>query len=141
MSGGDNYGQFEEDGDLWVEDATAPRPVDPYVEDGRLWSESADAPHSGTPYPSDLSNTDLNDVPPQWLDRNTIGVAGEAQAEADAGVLPVDTDGDGVSDAGEFVADTDPLDPEDHRSRGWTEDFDPALGGDPDLARPAILGD
>jgi len=116
-----------DDGVLWAESAE-------YAQDGQLWEHTP-----GAVPPGDLSNTDLPDVPPQWIDRNTIGLAGEAQAEADAGILPVDSDGDGVSDAGEFVADTDPLDPSDVRTFGLTEDYDPALGGDPDHNRPAII--
>lgn len=87
----------------------------------------------------DLGNTDLGDVPPEWLDPETIGLAGRAQAAADAGLAVADTDGDGVTDAGEFMDDTDPLDPTDARSKGWTEDFDPALGGIPDINQGAIL--
>jgi len=116
-----------DDGVLWAESAEL-------AEDGQLWEETP-----GLAQPADTSNTDLADVPPQWLDRNTIGVAGAAQAAADAGILPTDSDGDGVTDAGEFVADTDPLDPTDHRTLGLTEDYDPALGGDPEIDRPAII--
>jgi len=76
----------------------------------------------GGPFPE---NTDLNDIPPEWIDPATAQFAGEAQAAADAGADYEDTDGDGVTDAGEFVADTDPLNPLDHRSLGRTEDDDP----------------
>ena len=111
-----------EDGDLWAED--------PLAERARRGALRAD-----------LSNTDLGDVPPQWLDPATIGLASRAQAAADAGYPSEDTDGDGVTDAGELLDGTDPLDPTDVRTRGWTEDYDPALGGNPDLNLPAILDD
>lgn len=70
-------------------------------------------------------NTDLNDVPQQWIDPETAPLAGRAQALADSGAAIEDTDGDGVTDAGEFVADTDPLDPLNRRTLGVTEDIDP----------------
>lgn len=118
---------YSADGTLWADSAEL-------AEDGQLW-ESA----PGVAAPTGAGNTDLADVPPQWIDQNTIGEAGALQAEADAGMLPVDSDGDGVTDAGEFVADTDPLDADDVRTLGLTEDYDPALGGDPELNRPAII--
>lgn len=121
---------FADDGDLWADDAK-------YAGDGTLWEASEEARRVAGPI--DLGNTDLADVPQQWLDRNTIGEASAAQAAADAGLLPVDSDGDGVTDAGEFMADTDPLDAGDVRSLGRTEDFDPALGGDPEDNLPAII--
>ena len=86
-----------------------------------------------------LADTDLADVPREWLDPATINQAARAQAVADAGISLTDTDGDGVTDAGELMDGTDPLDPNDARSKGWTGDFDPALGGNPDLNQPAIL--
>lgn len=70
-------------------------------------------------------NTDLNDIPPQWIDPETAESAGSAQVLADSGIAIEDTDGDGVTDAGEFVADTDPLNPADYRTFGRTEDYDP----------------
>ena len=112
----------EEDADLWAEDTLAER-------------------ERRAALRTDLSNTDLGDVPVEWLDPATIGLASRAQAAADAGFPSLDTDGDGVSDAGEFLDGTDPLDPTDARTRGWTEDYDPALGGNPDLNQPAILDD
>lgn len=109
-------------------------------DDGTLWAEDtleAQQRHKAS-YP-DLRGTDLGEVPPEWIDPETAGLAKTAQAAADAGLALEDTDGDGVSDAGEFLTDTDPLDPDDVRSKGWTEDFDPALGGNPDLNQTAIL--
>lgn len=70
-------------------------------------------------------NTDLNDIPQQWIDPETAQFAGVAQSLADSGTAIEDSDGDGVTDAGEFLADTDPLNPADHRSLGRTEDYDP----------------
>jgi len=86
-----------------------------------------------------LGDTDLADVPPEWIDPQTVGFAAKSQAAVDAGLALADTDGDGVTDAGEFLVDTDPLDPTDARSLGWTEDFDPALGGNPDTNQTAIV--
>ena len=112
------------------------------VEDADLWAEDvlADRARRATARP-DLSNTDLGEVPPEWIDPETISLASRAQAAADAGFPSLDTDGDGVTDAGELIDGTDPLDPTDARTRGWTEDFDPALGGNPDLNQAAILDD
>jgi len=121
---------FADDGDLWADDKN-------YAGDGTLWEETEAARRTSAPV--DLRNTDLGDVPQQWIDRNTIAEAPALQDAADAGLLPLDSDGDGVIDAGEFMADTDPLDPDDARSLGRTEDYDPALGGDPDAGLPAII--
>jgi len=112
------------------------------LEDGTLWEEDTlEAQRRHKASIPDLRGTDLGDVPPEWLDPETIGLAHKAQAAADAGLALEDTDDDGVPDAGEFLHDTDPLDPTDVRTKGWTEDYDPALGGIPDLNRPAILDD
>jgi hypothetical protein len=111
-------------------------------EDGDIWADdpNAERAYRQTLIP-DVSNTNLNEVPQEWIDPATAPAASRAQAAADAGILIEDTDGDGVTDAGEFIADTDPLDPTDVRGMGWTEDFDPSLGGDPDSNVPAILED
>jgi len=114
--------------------------ADSALDDGVLWAQdtlAAQRRHAGSV--PDLTGTDLGDVPPQWIDPETVGMAARAQAAVDAGLALEDTDGDGVTDAGEFLSDTDPLDPTDTRSRGWTEDFDPALGGNPDLNQSAIV--
>jgi len=111
-------------------------------DDGTLWADdtlAAQQRHAAS-IPN-TRNTGLEDVPREWLDPETLPLAAKSQAAVDAGLALADTDGDGVIDAGEFLDDTDPLDPTDVRSKGWTEDYDPALGGNPDLNQPAILDD
>lgn len=83
-------------------------------------------------------NTDLNDIPPEWIDPETAPLAGAAQTLADAGIAIADTDGDGVTDAGEFVADTDPLNAGDHRTLGRTEDYDPSYSSFIDDGAPTL---
>ena len=115
---------------------------DGILDDGTLWAEDTlEARQRHAASIPNLRGTGLGDVPPEWIDPETVGMAAKAQAAADAGLALEDTDGDGVIDAGEFLDDTDPLDPTDVRSKGWTEDYDPALGGNPDLGREAILDD